>query len=85
MRVCESRLRVRRVRVVVSRTAASLRGKVEGSNIMLAIAACSDVLETVSIPILPLDDLPHVLSTVVCFASLIDVNVLCAGAPATQS
>src|SRR6478736_1895609 len=99
MRVCKPRLRVRRVRVVVARTA-SLRGKVEGSNIMLAysivrfhifhvgskltIAACADILETVSIPILPLNNLPHILGTIMCLASLIDMNILCAGTPATK-
>lgn len=73
MRVCKSWVRVRVSAVAMT---ASLGEMVESSDIMFAIAACSDILETVSFPILPLDDLPHILGTVMGLAGFINVNVV---------
>lgn len=64
----------------------SLANKVwQSANIMLAIAACPDILETVRFPILALDHFSQVLGTIVGLARFVDADILSTDGPAASS
>lgn len=45
------------------------------ANVMFAIAACADVLEAVSLPVLPLNHLTKILCAVMDLAGLINASI----------
>lgn len=74
--------------IMIMRRAASLCEVVmEGADVVLAIAAGPDVLETVRLAVLLLNHLPEVLGTIVDLARLVDalLALLTAGAAASQA